>query len=124
MAAEKRSSPPVVIGDCRDASNVAAHMDSRLLSAFSRDPYLAAMTSPCSVMRMRPCTVPAGCAWMAANDDPPPRPTAPPRPWKFCIGVAAAAKTSANARVAWFRLHTDVTYPPSLLESEYPTITS
>ncbi len=63
-----------------DASNVAAVMDSRLAAALSRVPYLAAMISPCSVIRMRPRTVPCGWARMAANDEPPPRPTAPPRP--------------------------------------------
>ena len=35
-------------------------IDSRLAAAASRVPYLAAITSPCSVMRMRPCTVPCG----------------------------------------------------------------
>ena len=39
-------------------------------------------TSPCSVIFMRPATVPGGCAWIARLAGPPPRPTAPPRPWK------------------------------------------
>src|SRR3546814_5017313 len=30
--------------------------------------------------QMRPCTVPGGWASMASNAEPPPRPTAPPRP--------------------------------------------
>jgi hypothetical protein len=60
-------------------------------------PYFAAITSPCSVMRMRPCTVPAGCARIAAKALPPPRPTAPPRPWNNCIDVSAASNTGVSA---------------------------
>ncbi len=41
------------------ASNVAEVIASRFADALSRVPYLAAITSPCSVMRMRPCTEPA-----------------------------------------------------------------
>ncbi len=91
-----------------DASRVAAVMASRFAAALSGVPYLAAMTSPCSVMRMRPCTVPGGCARIALKDEPPPRPTAPPRPWKICMRICASANTRASARVAQLRLHTDV----------------
>jgi apolipoprotein N-acyltransferase len=49
-------------------------MVSRLVSATAGVPYLDAMTSPCSVMRMRPATVPCGWARMASNAGPPPRP--------------------------------------------------
>jgi hypothetical protein len=101
-----------------EASRVAAEMDSRLAAATSRVPYFAAMISPCSVMRMRPRTVPCGWARMAAKDEPPPRPTAPPRPWKICIGVAERSNTECRERVAWCSSQTEVRYPPSLLESE------
>ena len=40
------------------------------------------MISPCSVIRSPPPTLPGGCARIASNDGPPPRPTVPPRPWK------------------------------------------
>ena len=72
-------------------------MASRLVIAESRVPYLPAITSPCSVMRMRPCTVPCGWARIAANALPPPRPTAPPRPWKSCIRTPASSKTGRKA---------------------------
>ena len=51
-----------------DASTVAAVMASRFAAALSRVPYLAAMISPCSVIRMRPRTVPCGWARIAANE--------------------------------------------------------
>ena len=50
---------------------------------------------------------------MAEKLDPPPRPTAPPRPWNSCMWAFPAANTSASARLAWCRLHTEVRYPPS-----------
>src|ERR1700732_1767658 len=50
-----------------DASTVAAVIASRFAAALSRVPYLAAMISPCSVMRMRPRTVPCGWARTAAT---------------------------------------------------------
>ena len=50
--------------------------------AISGTEYFAESTSPCSVIFMRPATVPGGWAWMATLAGPPPRPTAPPRPWK------------------------------------------
>ena len=53
-----REAPPVAASDTEafssDASSVAAVIASRFAAALSRVPYLAAMTSPCSVMRMRP----------------------------------------------------------------------
>ncbi len=99
---------PAVAPPSSDASSVAAAMASRFAAALSGVPYLAAITSPCSVMRRRPCTVPAGCAQMAANAGPPPRPTEPPRPWKICMATPTSSNTAASARVAWLRLHTEV----------------
>ena len=47
------------------AAMVAATSTSRLWRPSSGLPYLEAITSPCSVMRIRPCTAPAGWARMA-----------------------------------------------------------
>jgi hypothetical protein len=80
-----------------EASNVAEAMVSRLATALSTVPYFAAMTSPCSVMRIRPLTVPCGCAWMAPKAEPPPRPTAPPRPWKQLHGRRPPPQTPGRA---------------------------
>src|ERR1700736_6555282 len=44
-------------------------------------PYLAKMTSPCSVTLNDPLTEPGACASTARPAGPPPRPSAPPRPW-------------------------------------------
>src|SRR6516164_5203510 len=49
----------------RLASNVAAARISRLRRPSSGFEYLLAMTSPCSVMRMAPCTAPTGWARIA-----------------------------------------------------------
>eukprot|EP01035_Chromulina_nebulosa_P036559 gene36559-49261_t len=49
------SSDPIADADSV-ASIVADAMVSRLVTALSTGPYFAAITSPCSVMRMRPCT--------------------------------------------------------------------
>ena len=57
-------------------------MVSRLARPISGSPYFDATTSPCSVMRMPVCDAPTGRARMASKLEPPPRPTAPPRPWK------------------------------------------
>jgi hypothetical protein len=46
----------------RVASSVAAARTSRLRRPSSGLAYLEAMTSPCSVMRICPCTAPCGCA--------------------------------------------------------------
>ena len=42
--------------------------------AISGSENLAESTSPCSVIFMRPATVPGGCAWIARLAGPPPRP--------------------------------------------------
>ena len=76
---------------------MAEAIASRLVIALSRVPYLPAITSPCSVIRMRPCTVPGGCARIAAKAEPPPRPTAPPRPWNSCMPTPAASNTGFSA---------------------------
>ena len=65
-----------------EASRVAARNCSRWYTAFCREPYLLAITSPCSVSLMRPLTLPGGWARIARRVFPPPRPMAPPRPWK------------------------------------------
>ena len=66
-AAKRCASAGASISGSRLASRVALVIASRLVIATSRVPNLAAITSPCSVMRMRPCTVPAGCARIAAK---------------------------------------------------------
>ena len=83
------------------ASSVADAIASRFAIAPSRVPYLPAITSPCSVMRMRAPTVPGGCARIAAKEEPPPRPTAPPRPWNSCILTPAASNTGRSASDAF-----------------------
>ena len=55
-------------------------VNSRLRIAISGRLYLPEMTSPCSVVLIRPETVPGGWARIASCVGPPPRPTVPPRP--------------------------------------------
>ena len=95
-------------GGSRLASNAADAIASRFVAALSRVPYFAAITSPCSVIRIRPCTVPVGCARIAANAEPPPRPTAPPRPWNSCMPTPAFSNTGFSAVDAFERLQVEV----------------
>ena len=69
----------------------AAAMVSSLISPPSGWPYLEATTSPCSVMRIPRRTAPSGWARMASKLEPPPRPTAPPRPWKKRMSIPRLA---------------------------------
>jgi hypothetical protein len=109
MAAAKRSaSAGASCSGSRLASRVADAIASRLVIALARVPYLAAMTSPCSVMRMRPCTVPGGWARIAEKLDPPPRPTAPPRPWNSCIATSAFSNTGFSAVEPRLSCHVEV----------------
>ena len=69
--------------------------------AISGSENLAESTSPCSVIFMRPATVPGGCAWIARLAGPPPRPSAPPRPWKKTH--ATPWRSSSSASATWAR---------------------
>jgi hypothetical protein len=62
--------------------SVALAASSSSRCAISATAYFAVSTSPCSVIFSRPLTVPGGSAWIAPFVGPPPRPIAPPRPWK------------------------------------------
>ncbi len=102
----------------RLASSIAAVVVSRFSRPIAGSAYLLATTSPCSVMRMRPATVPAGWARIASKLEPPPRPTAPPRPWKNCSATPASATTPFSSRCASCSDQIEVRYEPSLFESE------
>src|SRR5690606_40579932 len=56
---------------------------SRLREAIGFRAYREESTSPCSVIFTPPSTVSGGLAWMLRFNGPPPRPRAPPRPWKY-----------------------------------------
>ena len=81
-------------------------------------------TSPCSVTRMWPSMVPAGCAAMARPVGAPPRLTEPPRPWKKLIETPASRPMRISRRCASNSSKLAQKKPPSLFESEYPSITS
>ena len=64
-------------------SSAPASVTSSVRSATGSSPNCCEMISPCSVILMRPFTVPGGSAASARyTGEPPPRPTLPPRPWK------------------------------------------
>ena len=68
--------------------------------AISGSENFADSTSPCSVIFIRPATVPGGWAWMARLAGPPPRPRAPPRPWKNTQRTPNRSSSSASATCA------------------------
>ncbi len=77
------------------AASVALAASSSSRWAISGTEYLAVSTSPCSVIFSRPSTVPGGSARIAPLVGPPPRPTAPPRPWKNTQLAPCSRSTSA-----------------------------
>src|SRR5690606_39040637 len=105
-------------------SSVAATSNSRCQRPTSACLYLIGMLSPCSVRRSWPATVPGGCARIASKLDPPPRHTEPPRPWNRRSRTPRALNTSTSSRSAWYSVQFEVRKPPSLLLSEYPSMTS
>ena len=82
------------------------------------------MTSPCSVTLNRQFTEPAGCARTARLAGPPPRPTAPPRPWKSVISMPWPFAHSAIRSCARWSARVAEVGPASFDESEYPSMTS
>ena len=106
-----------------DASSTAELTCSRCRLAITGWPYLAKMTSPCSVTLNDPLTEPGACA-STARPGPPPRPSAPPRPWNRVSRTPWAAAHSAS--LAWVSNSRRVALagPSSLAESEYPSIAS
>ena len=111
-----RAAPPS--GWSSVASSVAAARVSRLRRPTSGLAYLPAITSPCSVMRIWPCTAPPGWARIAWWLGPPPRPTEPPRPWNRRSLMPCRRKTSIRPISALYSSQPEVTKPPSLLLSE------
>ena len=76
------------------------------------------MTSPCSVRRSTPFTVPAGAVRTSESMREPPRAMLPPRAWKMTwrsLAAASAVERSACARYAAKR---EAQMPLSLLASE------
>ncbi len=63
-------------------------------------PYLAKMTSPCSVTLNRPSTDPGAWASTARQAGPPPRPSAPPRPWNRVSRMSRSAAHRASRSCA------------------------
>src|SRR6476646_3753915 len=57
------------------------------------------MTSPCSVSLRRASTEPGACPRIARFVGPPPRPSAPPRPWNRVRSTPRSR--AALARLAW-----------------------
>ena len=82
------------------ARMAAVAIVSRLARPTSGWPYLLATTSPCSVMRRPGATAPQGRAWMASKLDPPPRPTAPPRPWKKRVLIPCRSPSAVSRAMA------------------------
>ena len=81
-------------------------------------PYRAKITSPCSVTLNDPLTEPGAWASTARPAGPPPRPSAPPRPWnKVSRTPCAAAQSASRAWVSNSR-RVALAGPSSLAESE------
>ena len=74
-------------------SSTALVVSSSSRWAISVTENFADSISPCSVTFSRPATVPGGWARIAMLLGPPPRPTAPPRPWKNCHGTPCSRMT-------------------------------
>ena len=64
-AASRKAFGALLVGCSSVASSVAATRVSRLRRPISGLAYFEAITSPCSVRRIWPFTVPGGCARMA-----------------------------------------------------------
>jgi hypothetical protein len=77
------------------ATSAALVVSSSSRWAISATAYLAASTSPCSVIFSRPPTVPGGSARIATFVGPPPRPSDPPRPWKKTHEASWRRRTAA-----------------------------
>ena len=92
-----------------ERTSTALPVSSSSRWAISSTAYLAARTSPCSVIFSRPSTVPRGRARMATLVGPPPRPTAPPRPWKKTQLTPRARNTRAMCTWARYVAHEEAT---------------
>ena len=84
----------------RLARSTALSVCSRWRCAIPAWPYRAKATSPCSVMRIPASRLPRGCPRIARLVGPPPRPTAPPRPWKSS-GTPAVRPTAVSPPVRY-----------------------
>ena len=100
------------------ASSVAAATCSMWRAAITGSPYRAKMTSPCSVSLNRPSTEPGGWASRARLAGPPPRPSAPPRPWNSVSTMSCRFAQSVMRRCAASRVSVAETGPTSFDESE------
>src|SRR5690606_40046408 len=92
----------------RLVSSTAATKFSRCQRPTSASLYLPCMTSPCSVRRIWPLTVPGGCARMASKLEPPPRATEPPRPWNKRSLALFFLKTCTSSRSAQYKAQLEV----------------
>ena len=81
-------------------------------------PYRAKITSPCSVTLNRPSTEPGAWASTARPAGPPPRPSAPPRPWNRVSRTAWSAAQRASRACTSNSRSVALTGPSSLAESE------
>jgi hypothetical protein len=81
-------------------------------------PYLAKITSPCSVTLNRPFTEPGAWASTARPAGPPPRPSAPPRPWNRVSRIPRRAAQAVIRCWAAYSRRVAGTGPSSLAESE------
>ena len=80
-------------------------------------PYRAKITSPCSVTLNDPLTEPGAWASTAAAG-PPPRPSAPPRPWNRVSRMSCAAAHSVSRAWVSYSRRVALAGPSSLAESE------
>jgi hypothetical protein len=98
MTSSKRSSRsasgPEAGSSVETSTALPVSSSSRCAIAGSEN--FADSTSPCSVIFIRPATVPGGWAWIARLAGPPPRPSAPPRPWKNTQRTPCRASSSAS----------------------------
>ncbi len=101
-----------------DASSTAEVTCSRWRRAITWCPYLAKITSPCSVTLNRPSTEPGAWASTARPAGPPPRPSAPPRPWKRVSVTSRSAAHRTSRSWASNNRSVALTGPSSLAESE------
>src|SRR5690606_14676863 len=93
------------MGNDRTSTAPAASSVSRCAIGFVE--YRLEMTSPCSVILIRPCTVLRGNARIALFVGPPPRPTAPPRPWKNMYGTPRLSSSAESSSCALYRPQLD-----------------
>ena len=101
-----------------EASSTAEVTCSRCRRAITGWPYRAKITSPCSVTLNRSATEPGAWASTARPVGPPPRPSAPPRPWNMVSRMSLASAQAAISACASNSRRVALAGPSSLAESE------